>query len=70
MTCDKLDSKLLLHKKVKACYGDVHFYDYEESSTKSYLRFIHNSTLFIAEMYKRTNSVNFYKLEKAVTDND
>ena len=66
MSYDRIDYKLMLHQDVQASYGDVHFYDYEESAERCYLRFISNSTLYIAERLKRGNTVNFYKLDRSV----
>lgn len=66
MSYDRIDYKLILHQHVQDNYGAVHYYDYNESDGKCYLRFVRNSTLYLAEMGKGGSIVNIYKLDRSV----
>lgn len=51
-------------------YGNINILDYEEGAKRVYLRFIANSTMFIAEKTIKGNQILIYSLDRSVNIND
>lgn len=56
-----------IRQKLEEQYGVIRIMDQDESKNCYYLRFIHNSTIYIARLSKISNQITIAKHERSIT---